>query len=497
MATAQHASPRTLGAVVSHRWRGVSKLGEGGMGEVFAAEPLDGGPRVAIKVLRQEFVADPQVMARFLEEARTSIRLVHPNIVRVLEGAQAEDGAPFLVMELLDGVPLSAYTKNGGRVPLHHAVPILQGILAGLAAAHAQGIVHRDLKPDNVLLARDASGAFMVKVLDFGIAKVMDVAGGMGVRTRTGMLLGTPAYMSPEQARNARDVDQRADLWSAGVLFYEMLTGRAAFPAPTEFARLAALLSQDPEPVQYIDPNLGPLSGFFERALKKDRAERFGSAVEMARALAAAVPSFGRPSTSPMPLSNLPEVPAAYVQSGSRPRTTANPDVPRPSNAPPTAAMPSTPGPPAPKTTPVPAAPQGHLTPPGGLLPGGIGQVPATTPLGQNVGIGIGAPPAVLAVQSPPAKPSPGGTLASPVASPFAGAGAGAGAAAAEPPAINVAFAVPKSSFGETLPSKGAPSGAGSSASASRGAIATPIVAVLVLAALVAGFLLGWAFARM
>ena len=310
MSTASSAAPRVLvGTVLARRWRVLHKLGDGGMGEVFAAEPLDpsGASRAALKVLRPEFVSDGHVRSRFLDEARTCMRLVHPNIARVLECAQAEDGTPFLVMELLDGVPLGAYTRDGGRVPVAQAVPILQGILAGLAAAHALGIVHRDLKPDNVMLSRDAAGTFVVKVLDFGIAKVMDVAGGMGFRTRTGMVLGTPAYMSPEQARSARDVDQRADLWSAGVLFYEMLTGRQAFPAPTEFARLAALLSVDPEPLDLSDPALTPLAAFVARALQKDRNDRFSSAHEMSRALSAAVPHLGlRPSGSPQPLARLP-----------------------------------------------------------------------------------------------------------------------------------------------------------------------------------------------
>jgi serine/threonine-protein kinase len=261
------------------------------MAEVFAAEPLDGGPRTAVKALRAEFLAEPQVLARFLEESRTCLRLVHPNIVRTFECGTAEDGLPFMVMELLEGVPLGAYTQNGGRIPLAQAVPILQGILAGLAAAHAQGVVHRDLKPENVFLTRGTDGTFVVKVLDFGIAKVMDEAGGMGGRTRAGMLLGTPAYMSPEQVKDPRDVDQRADLWSAGVLFYEMLTGRAAFPAPTAYARLAAVVSMEPEPVERIDPSLAPMSGFVARALKKNRDDRFPSALEMARALAAAAPN--------------------------------------------------------------------------------------------------------------------------------------------------------------------------------------------------------------
>jgi serine/threonine-protein kinase len=245
---------------------------------------------------------EAHVLSRFLEEGRTSIRLVHPNIVRVFECVQAEDGSPYIVMELLEGVPLAAYTANGGRVPVARAVPILQGILAGLAAAHAAGVIHRDLKPDNVFLTRDHEGAFVARLLDFGVAKVMDAAGGMGNRTRSGMLLGTPAYMSPEQVKNAKDVDPRADLWSAGVMFYEMLTGRTAFPAPTEFARLTAVLTVEPDAAETIDPALVPLASFLARSLKKDRSERFATALEMARALAS-VPSVppGPPKTSSDP----------------------------------------------------------------------------------------------------------------------------------------------------------------------------------------------------
>jgi serine/threonine protein kinase len=427
-----------VGAVLSRRWRITLKLGEGGMGEVYAAEPLDGGTRVAIKVLRPEFVADAPVLSRFLEEASMSMRLVHPNIVRVHGSAQAEDGSPYLIMELLDGVPLGAYTQNGGRVPLAQAVPILQGILAGLTAAHSQGIVHRDLKPDNVLLTRDGSGTFVVKVLDFGIAKVMDVAGGMGFRTRTGMLLGTPAYMSPEQARNARDVDQRADLWSAGVLFYEMLTGRSAFPAPTEYARLAALLSSEPEPVQRIDPTLAPLTSFFERALKKDRNERFASAVEMARALATAVPGIGgRASAAPAPLSHLPDVPSAFGQHFEAPRTAVSPVGSRESGHAPA------------PTAPMPVS---HVAPKG-------------------------------AANQVHGKHAPGGTLSSPAA-----------AAVVDPPP-NVAFASPKVTFGETLPSKDGRSNR-PEARRARG-VSLGLTSLLVAAALVAGFLLGWMFGRM
>jgi eukaryotic-like serine/threonine-protein kinase len=431
MANAPAPSRAQVGALFSRRWRLVRKLGEGGMGEVYAAEPIQGGQRVALKVLRPEFVGDMQVRSRFLEEGRTCMRLVHPNIVRVQECAQAEDGTPYLVMELCDGVPLGAYTQNGGRVPVAQAAPILQGILAGLTAAHAQGVIHRDLKPDNVVLARDPTGTFVVKVLDFGIAKVMDLAGGMGNRTRTGMLLGTPAYMSPEQARNARDVDQRADVWSAGVLFYEMLTGRQAFPAPTEFARLAALMSVDPEPIGRIDSALAPLGPLLERALKKDREQRFASAQEMARALAAVVPTLiGRLSGPPQPLR---------------------------SDAPPAAS---------------------HVGTKRAAEPRSASGSPAPMP---------GAPVAVsptLAAEGVQPQRSSGSTLSSPAAP----------AVVEAPP--QVVLLPPPSSLGETLPSKDVPISVRAQLRAARG-VPRVIVTLLVVGALLVGFLLGWAFARM
>jgi serine/threonine protein kinase len=285
------SSLASVGSVLARRWRLVQKLGEGTVGEVYSADGVGGGARVAVKLLRPELAANSAVAARFVEEARDCTRLIHPNIVRVLECERAAEGAPFVVMELLEGVPLSAYTRDGGRVPIAQAVAILQGVLAGLAAAHAQGVMHRDLKPDNVFLMRRSGGTFVVKLLDFGMAGVMDAAGGMGSRAPSGVLLGTPAYMSPEQARSDADVDARADLFGAGAIFYEMLTGRVAFSAPTEYARLAAVRSTDPEPMDRIDPALAALGPFVARALQKAREARFPSALDMARALAAAAPS--------------------------------------------------------------------------------------------------------------------------------------------------------------------------------------------------------------
>ncbi len=302
------------GAILQQKYRLVRLIGSGGMGQVYEAATLEGGGRQAIKILRPEFLEDTQIVTRFLDEGRTCERLVHPNVVRVYETTIAEDGSPFIAMEHLDGVPLSAYTRKGGRVPLVQAATILQGLLAGLGAAHAQGVVHRDLKPDNVFLARDPAGQFQVKILDFGIAKVMDAAGGMGQKTATGMLLGTPAYMSPEQIRSAKSVDHRTDLWSAGVLFYEMLTGRVAFPAPTEYARLAAVLNDTPASVAEIDPALARVAPIVERAMSKDRDQRFGSALEMARALGAAL---GADPGAMSALSHLPDVPSVFTPAAS------------------------------------------------------------------------------------------------------------------------------------------------------------------------------------
>lgn len=309
-----------VGALLSRKYRLERLVGVGAVGVVYETKSPEDGRPLVVKMLAADHLYDERVKERFVDEGRICIRLIHPNIVRVFDVETAEDGTPYIVMERLDGIPLGAYTRAGVRVPLPQAASILQGILAGLAAAHAQGIVHRDLKPENVFLAREPGGAFAAKILDFGIAKVMDLAGGMGGKTRTGVLLGTPAYMSPEQIKNAKDVDARADLWSAGVMAYEMLSGRVAFPAPTEYARLAAVLNVTPPPLESVDPQLARLSSLVQTAMQKDRAQRFQSALEMARALTTTMASDVPTTTAslpmqPAPLSRLPEVPSVWLAS--------------------------------------------------------------------------------------------------------------------------------------------------------------------------------------
>ncbi len=179
--------------------------------------------------------------------------------------------------------------QPGRPMPPNQAAGIVLGVLQALTIAHGRGVVHRDLKPDNLFLVPDGRGNHVVKVLDFGIAKVMDAAGGMGSKTKTGVLLGTPGYMSPEQIKNSKGVDARSDLWSCGVIFYELLTGAEAFPAENEFTRLTLVLTQEIRPVTEVSRDLAPWASFFQRALSKNVGSRFQSAQEMAQALAAMV----------------------------------------------------------------------------------------------------------------------------------------------------------------------------------------------------------------
>jgi len=278
-------SQQLVGAVLNGRWKLVRLLGEGGMGAVFEADSLRGEGKRAIKLLHPEFTREEQILQRFFAEAQTSQALVHPNIARTFESARAEDGTPYLVMELLQGTPLSAWIDAGTPIPPAQAAPIVYGVLQALHVAHRKHVVHRDIKPDNLFMTRDAAGQYVVKVLDFGIAKVMDAAGGMGNKTRTGVLLGTPGYMSPEQIKNSKAVDARSDLWAVGIIYFEMLTLRLPFVAENEFARLTAVLTDDAMAIESVSPHLASWSAFFRRALAKEPVDRFQTAEEMANAV--------------------------------------------------------------------------------------------------------------------------------------------------------------------------------------------------------------------
>ena len=343
----------SVGAILSGQWKLLRLIGEGGLAAVYEAEGLQGQGRRAIKLLHPQFVTTPAIVERFYAEAKTCYSLRHPHICAVEAYAYAEDGSPYIVMDLLEGMSLEDFLQQDQVMQPAQAALLLGQILDALSLAHAHSVIHRDLKPANIFLVPTGAGGYSAMVLDFGIAKVMDLAGGMGSKTRTGSMLGTPGYMSPEQVRNAKAVDVRSDLWAAGVVFYEMLTGQHPFGSESDLARMVAVLRAPATPIAEVAPHLASWDGFFQRALARDPDARFQSAQEMGSALGQvgggqAVAPAGRPkATEAMPA--MPDLAAgASPMHGPGPSTSASPAVSAygdpnarayPSNFPPSAAV--------------------------------------------------------------------------------------------------------------------------------------------------------------
>ncbi len=270
------------------RYEVLSPLGAGGMGEVFRARDTKLGRDVALKVLPDRFSGDPRMLARFESEAKAVAALSHPNILALFDVGE-ENGVPFAVAELLEGETLRALLLRG-PVPVRRALEITCAVAEGLAAAHAKGIVHRDVKPENVFLTKDGHA----KVLDFGLAQ-HDTAfdseddsrsPALFVITEVGAVVGTVAYMSPEQARGL-PVDHRSDQFSLGAVLYEMLSGKRAFRADTPADVLTAIIRDEPEPINDLNPSVPvPVRLLLERLLAKDPAERWDSTRDLARDLA-------------------------------------------------------------------------------------------------------------------------------------------------------------------------------------------------------------------
>jgi serine/threonine-protein kinase len=272
-------------------YRAVSLLGEGGMGAVYMAEHPDIGRKVAIKVLRAEFSRDPQLLQRFLNEARAANAIRHPNIIEILDSGTTEEGMPYLVMELLEGQSLNSRIRNAGRLSLKDSLEFAYQTASAVGAAHRKGIVHRDLKPDNIFVVPSMTepGRELIKVLDFGIAKLLTPGKGESVKTRTGMLMGTPVYMSPEQCLGTKDVDSRSDVYALGLILFEMLCGKPPFFSEG-FGELVNLHLNAPPPLPHsIVPDLpGPVEGVVLKALAKKPEERYSTMAELQAALKAA-----------------------------------------------------------------------------------------------------------------------------------------------------------------------------------------------------------------
>ncbi len=267
-----------------------SILGEGGMGAVWRARNMALDARVAIKVLRAS--GDRAVLrARLLQEARAAAKLSHPAIVKVFDVGQTESGDPFIVMELLTGSSLGTLLAQQGRLPGTQAVRILLPIVDALWFAHGKSIVHRDLKPDNVFIAQDEA-AVQPKLVDFGIVKV-EQREHDGQLTQDGVVLGSPDYMSPEQARGQDDVDHRSDVWGLCVVLYEVIAGHPPFKGSNYNALMRQIVEATPPTLRELAVADEQLSAIVARGLSKQRAERFESMGELGRALATWLLSHG------------------------------------------------------------------------------------------------------------------------------------------------------------------------------------------------------------
>ncbi len=270
-----------LGRVLMGQFRILEPIGKGTAGTVYLAEQLHMDRMVAIKVLNPELSANPQVVERFRREAKAVARLSHPNVITVHLTGRTEDGFSYLVMEHVAGKDLDTLLQEEAPLPLTRALRIAIQIAEALGDAHAHGIAHRDLKPANIKISARRGNPDFVKVLDFGIAKILQ-EGTEGKLTKTGTVFGTPYYVSPEQASGAK-VDHRTDLYSLGVIFYRMVTGRLPFESKSGLEVLIKHIREEPPPPRRFRPDLpAEVEAFILKALAKKPEERFQTAEEMA-----------------------------------------------------------------------------------------------------------------------------------------------------------------------------------------------------------------------
>ncbi|MEO8183403.1 MAG: protein kinase [Deltaproteobacteria bacterium] len=291
------ASPVAPGQILAGKYRIERVLGEGGMGVVVEAHDTSLERRVAIKFLLPDFVQHAEAKERFIREARAAAKIQSEHVARVIDVSTLETGAPYMVMEFLEGSDLSKVIETTGAMSVEDATLYVIQACEALAEAHAYGIIHRDLKPANLFLAQQAGGSRKIKVLDFGISKTLAAADpkSSGSLTRTSSMMGSPLYMSPEQMKSARDVDSRTDIWALGVILYEALTANPPFLGGSIPEISAKILLEDPRPVTELRPNIPKtLSDLVMRALQKQPDKRFANVSELALALLPFAPSRAR-----------------------------------------------------------------------------------------------------------------------------------------------------------------------------------------------------------
>jgi len=317
-----------VGQVVADRYAIVKKLGEGGMGAVYLGEHVKMGRKSAIKVMNPSMAADADAISRFNREASNASRISHPNVCQIYDFGETPDGIIYLAMEYIEGAALTDIIEREGALPPPRAVRILRQSADALAAAHDLGIVHRDLKPDNIMIVQARDGADVVKVVDFGIAKA--VAGdeaGQKV-TKTGLVVGTPEYMSPEQLSGDK-LDGRSDIYSLGLVFYRMLTGVLPFQADSAQETMIKRLTDEPMPLASARPDIAfppGLQAVLDRALARTPSERYAVATEFARdaEIAVGVPAVpGTRVAEPVTTAATQLLDAEHALKGHRPKPAA------------------------------------------------------------------------------------------------------------------------------------------------------------------------------
>jgi serine/threonine protein kinase len=305
------ATDNRVGEVLASKYRLEELLGSGGMGHVYRAVNEHVGRTVAIKVLRQEHAANEQLVERFLREARAANLVRHPNVVDVLDIGKEDNGAPFIVQELLEGEDLAHFAaRRGGKLSVEEVVDLLGPVIDAVAEAHLRGVIHRDIKPENVFLAKGPRGP-VPKLLDFGISKIRS----SDLRaTEVGIMMGTPAYMPPEQIQGARDADPRSDVWALGVMLFELLAGRMPFDAEDAPQLFLAIATRDAPTLLDVGAQVPPsISLVVARCLRRQPAERYPTAAELARDLRHAVDgseleATGKRSIPPAVLAHIPDL---------------------------------------------------------------------------------------------------------------------------------------------------------------------------------------------
>ena len=277
-----------IGKVLANRYKVSRRIGVGGFGAVFEAEDTKIGKRVAVKVLARELVSDSAMLTRFRKEAEASSKVGHENIIDITDFDRTVNGYYFLVMEYLEGTDLGSIIRTGERLPVSRILGVMIQVARALYAAHNKGIVHRDLKPGNIFLIDRAGSPDFVKVLDFGISKFMELDEESSRLTKTGQIIGTPLYMSPEQALGEEDLDHRVDVYSLGVIMYELLTGQPPFTAVNYLGIIAQHASDPPKPPRKVRPDLDippQVETIILKCMAKQPEDRFSTMAEMEGAL--------------------------------------------------------------------------------------------------------------------------------------------------------------------------------------------------------------------